>query len=849
MKKFFGRIKDKWNSGVKYKALFSFLVFLIVAAVMWIYPFKAQNISMRIHTEGVEDGTVLEFQIQNEDAYGKVQDFKTYVCNKTVLLKVNPEFLKMDSIRLFQGEYASKLTSLEVMTGNYGKEDKTLKTIALGGRVEQKGEGAEFSGELIREIRNSRRNNYFLKMAAAGILLFVWAVFVLYFILEKRFEKYQAASVCGILLFAFFYCVFMKFNHDNVVNYHGSKVQNEYLDITNGDIVAEQEFTAIANRISEIAVFFRLNDEPDCGIVMELVREKDGQILQKEIINPDSFDGEEVTYTMELDNYVSAIDEKFLVRLYCVENNGSGTVWLASSSEDTDLYGQLIVNGERKNKDLLHQIGYLRLFNLTYAKLFVVFFALLLSICVLCAGSEKHAKKVIWLIYASMLLFAAFKMMFYCHYVGKTPDESKHIAYVAYLEKENVIIPDLPEMRAISKIYDDGKVQIVSFSDGVNYLRHPPLYYQILRLVNAYEFHEDGTIRVEVFRLRLFSIGMAFLAFVLLFYIGFTRLKGGPHIHLLYTAVCVSVPMMTYGSAGLTNDTLTFLTVTVYFLGILRFAEKRRNALTYWLIAIGMTGTLLTKVTAGIMVAISAVIVLTYYLIKEKCYKELLSVRFLSTIPVYFLAVVFYLLLFKEYGTFQPGLNDIMSVESVRNSGFYTEFAYRDFRTFGEYINNYLRKFIGTWTGIASHVSLQKPENVGVGIQTAALSALWFIPLLYLLKTVRRNNTHAVGVISMYIGIFVTFLMQFVHAYNGYCSRGYEGAFQSRYYLCGMVLFAFAAATVVQNFEAGIDLKQFYGQKIKRVSFLGTIFFVAVLFYEDFVFFLLNFTSYVMYYR
>ncbi|MCD8338570.1 MAG: hypothetical protein LUD18_15130, partial [Lachnospiraceae bacterium] len=214
-------------------------------------------------------------------------------------------------------------------------------------------------------------------------------------------------------------------------------------------------------------------------------------------------------------------------------------------------------------------------------------------VCILMPESGQRAGGRCLFVYMILFLYSLFQMFYYENYVGRTPDELQHISYIAYLEEKDVLIPDFTEMISAAYLPETSALDDVWRLDWtneeINYLGHPPLYYQIMRLAKAIYFESDGDVCVvNIARLRRFSMGIEVFAILLIFYIGFTRLdQRKPCLHLLYALLTTSVPMMLYGAGGISNDTLALLTVTVYFLGILRFVEQKRDIKTYLLIAVG----------------------------------------------------------------------------------------------------------------------------------------------------------------------------------------------------------------------------------------------------------------------
>lgn len=463
--------------------------------------------------------------------------------------------------------------------------------------------------------------------------------------------------------------------------------------------------------------------------------------------------------------------------------------------------------------------------------------AALLIACVLVDKENKLSKVLIIAIYIFALIFAAGKMIFYSEKVENFPDESAHISYVAYLEQTNEFLPTFENMPMSTYTASDFETVTARFIDGtVNNLRHPPLYYHLMRISKAITFEDDNVYHIDIDRIRIPSMALAMMAFVLIFYIGYTRLRGYPLIHLLYSTIAISVPMMCYGLAGINNDTLTLLTVTVTAFGLLRYSENKRNVGTYLLIALGISGTVLTKMTAGIVVAIAALCVLGISLIKEKCWKNLISWQFLVTLPIYLAAVAYYMMVFVKYGAFQPELH-ALSEEYAWSTGFYLPVAERTVKSLYQYVFYFIDMFTKTWAGISSHISLLKTND----LDAVVFILIWAFPLMLLLD---KNNkpAHKNTVGAIFAGVLVAVVLQFINGYNGLLSRGYLGGFQSRYYLCAIIIFALAAALLLQN---AITTKNQNGNIIKNATISAAVVYIGLLTYGDFIYFILNYTNYL----
>ena len=265
---------------------------------------------------------------------------------------------------------------------------------------------------------------------------------------------------------------------------------------------------------------------------------------------------------------------------------------------------------------------------------------------------------LIILIYVMAFLFFVFKMFFYAQYYGRFPDEMQHISYIAYLEKNHTVIPDFNNMKILEQqnvgnvdpntlLNNKNIVQEYNFGSSTNYLGHPPLYYQIMRLSRAVHV-KDNLVSVNLFKLRCFNIALSSIGLILILYMGYKRIGKNPILHWLYATIIVSVPMLAYGSAGINNDSLALVGLAFFLLGLLRFAEKKRNFVTYLIISLGVFIAFMSKLTSGLVVTISLLSYLILIIIKEKNAWFLVSKEFISTIPIYIVTVAYFLIVDRK---------------------------------------------------------------------------------------------------------------------------------------------------------------------------------------------------------
>lgn len=468
-------------------------------------------------------------------------------------------------------------------------------------------------------------------------------------------------------------------------------------------------------------------------------------------------------------------------------------------------------------------------------------------------------------------------MFFYSQYVGRFPDEIEHVSYIAYLEKNNTVIPDFKNMRILqpqnstnTEINNKNIAIDYTFSTSLNYLGHPPLYYEIMRLSRAVQVN-GNIINVNLFKLRCFNMVLSSLAMLLILYIGYTRVGQKVILHCLYATIVVSVPMLAYCSAGINNDTLSLLGVPIFILGLLRFSNQKRNFNTFFIISLGVFISFMAKLTSGLVVFISLIIYVILITIKEKNARFLISKKFLATLPVYFITMGYFLAVHIQTGSLQPTYKSL-DYQGFLKSGFYVNVADRIHMKFISYALYFFQRFLTTWMSIQSHVALQKIGGI-FSINTIAELLLLVLPiiLLFQIKRTKRDASTMLVLISVYLGLAMAAIIQWLRAYSVYTDSGYLGNFQSRYYLCGIPAIALAVTFIMKNaFEKlTIDINvnereknmqhgkiidksilQYHGVKrrfdVKNpVLYLICLIFICMLLYEDFIYFLIYFKDYL----
>ncbi|MBW3087449.1 hypothetical protein KIH77_01640 [Bifidobacterium sp. 82T24] len=416
--------------------------------------------------------------------------------------------------------------------------------------------------------------------------------------------------------------------------------------------------------------------------------------------------------------------------------------------------------------------------------------------------------------------YAIFQFPLFTKYLGGFPDEQAHISYIAFLKYHGGLIPDFPDMH----IYQSNTSAVLMDSpQQFNYLGHPPLYYQIMKTLGGLSVN-GSAVTYNLLSLRLLSFCIGLLGVTLIFYIGFTRIKPIPLLHLLFAVAVISPANFVYGLCGVSNDALALLTVSIFILGIIRFYEKRYDIRTYLLIAIGISSTLLTKLTAGMIVAVMSVLIVGYTLLIEKSYNAIVRKEFLISAPIYVFPISYFAMLYAKLHTIQPSYAKFAFDEYV-TSGMYVPNDNRQVMAITEYIQYFFTKFLGTWYAIAGHVEVPRNGIKQFDISSIGMLLILLAPLTVFFYTKNRMQKFlSMGTISVLI--VVTY--QFITALKGFYTNGYPGGIQSRYYLCAMGFFALAliwmvSKLVVPSDETCEDLGSSQSSVLPRLTGTGTL--------------------------
>lgn len=355
-----------------------------------------------------------------------------------------------------------------------------------------------------------------------------------------------------------------------------------------------------------------------------------------------------------------------------------------------------------------------------------------------------------------------------------------------------------------------------------------------------------NTVTFNMVWLRLVSIAIGAAALGVLFYLGATRIPKIPLLHLLYAIVIVSPPNLMFGISGISNDTLALLTVSITLVGLVRFSERRYDWPTYALIAVGLSTSLLTKITAGLLAGLMAVLVLLHALVTERSMKAIANRPFLCTTPAYAVPLAYFAVVYARFHTIQPSYQKLAYTEYI-NSGFYVANDQRPTMSIIQYVQYFLTRFTSTWYTIAGHAPTPRGNITVTSPSTIGITLILVAPIL--LFALRGGRRHAL-LVSGALSVAIVLAIHIRGTISGFFANGYSGGYSSRYYLCMIGFFGLTIAylwrrwfvtpdrdgpdrplTTSSTDEAGVVR----GQSLTRLGTAMTIGFASLLVIDGFI--------------
>ena len=425
----------------------------------------------------------------------------------------------------------------------------------------------------------------------------------------------------------------------------------------------------------------------------------------------------------------------------------------------------------------------------------------------------KRKNIIILVIYFLAIIVFNLKIDNYQKRIAVFPDECSHIAYIAYLEQSNKLIPEFNNMKELSigsflkdndykqdreneeKIrngVNTGDDISIDFNENtINHLCHPPLYYHIMRLFNQVHV-VNNTVTYNLRNLRNISQILSNIGLILAFLIGYKKLKS-VLANLIYASLLITIPLFTCVGGAVTNDVLSLIGIAVFVLGMMRLEDNDRNNLTFCLIYLGIAICALNKITALVMVSISYIVINAIIVIREKSIKHIFCKQNLISIPFFATIFVYYIIVFIKCGTVTPSLMNL-NFDYYKTTEFYDSEIYVQGYTLKYYGKIFWKGFLNYWAGYGYYREIKSFYMV---IPSALIISFPFLNIIYMKAQKKKLDiTNITICLSSIIAMCIQFTRQCIEFYT---VSGYLGGNQPRYYLCVMPSFMLLISSIVEN--------------------------------------------------
>lgn len=669
------------------------------------------------------------------------------------------------------------------------------------------------------------------------ILAFVWAGYILAMVIDILHKKNKLnAKAIGTIIITIVLCYFLNIISGIEKTYTSTEnnIKNaEVSDMITKDSSFVQQFKSDKN-IMGVRVRFATYGTKIYGQYILTLFNNDMQELEEVY-----FDGNTLSdngyCTVFLEDTHSKGTYYFSIR-DADSKNESLAIWYSAKNEYAD--GTLSVNGNEIEKDMDFNL----LVDGPNTKLIAIVISVslyLLILMIMWKDKSKVLSKIsIEIIYVFAIIYTVFMLIFVWKYLSLGAyDEMAHISYMADMVKNPSFVPDYAKQyllvssnSGISDTYANTMALTQSFgtfvgkwTNTVSYLGHPPLYYWIMTPLNAVHFNNE-LVMVNLDRLRMFNVALTTLGIALFLYIGYTRIdKRYISLHFLYASMIVAFPMITGIGPTVNNDNLAVLIVAVFMLGIIRFAEKKRNKLTYFLIAIGITASALTKLTMCLMLVVCALFFVIKTIITEKNWKESFNKNFWWSVPIYLTAAIFYSCLFIKYGKIQISLTHLVSTDVFRTYDIvYKAPMLRTRMTFADFINTFKIKFLNQWS---AGVTWNKGAGGYFALNRLPFKLLWLSPFVALIRTKYKKSESDMRnfMKGFSFALIFTVIMQFIRAFKDFQFNSGHPGLQSRYYICVMPIMIFIICYELQS-RMSDNIFITTGQKTSKKMYINTAF-------------------------
>lgn len=381
-------------------------------------------------------------------------------------------------------------------------------------------------------------------------------------------------------------------------------------------------------------------------------------------------------------------------------------------------------------------------------------------------------KLILYIVFFSFILF---KTVYYKDNIrfGYPPDETMHLKYIQYVEKNDFEI-------------------VPSFEKMPHYLSHPPLYYQLLTLV----YDENISTKENISQYRTLSMMLYLMALLLILYLGFS-ITMGTLGHLSYLTLITAIPMHSYLGGSITNDTLAILGAIIAVIGIKRLVEENYHTFSYFMIGFGGFLAYFSKLTAALLLFLALVFFLVRMIYTRKWIQ--INKKQVLLLLVFLIPVLYYQAsIMLNYHALVPTYNHTHP-EAYLKSGFFVVEEFRQNLSHTQWFERMLHYIQGGWFGIHSHHSFGHPTWIGV-LGLVILHSIAVLALFLPSKKTQNSITN-IGKITL-LALFGVLIIQYFFSYKSHITSGYLGGLQPRYLLPFMFSFAIMASLFVERFKA-----------------------------------------------
>lgn len=455
---------------------------------------------------------------------------------------------------------------------------------------------------------------------------------------------------------------------------------------------------------------------------------------------------------------------------------------------------------------------------------------------------SKHNDLKIYLSYVILFTIFVFKMFFYAYEGFPIPDQEAQMSYIIYMEQNpDVIIPvfeDISAYDVVEKIVDGNTVYYkMEWTEEHCYLGHPPLYYKMMQLCDTVKIAEDGTVYIDFTRLSNCNIILTSITMIIALMAGYKLIgqkNNSWHYHLLYAAICTTLPLYGYIGSGPNNDNLCNLGVVIFWLGLISYVEKGYCYKTFWLVALGICICMFAKLTSGLIVLIATFIVIVMDIIKTKKLGIVFNKYFPTTLLVYLVVLVYFVCLQIEYGTFQPSYGMLVSAEEYTTSQFYVAEENRVILSFDDYFKHFFGGIWQTWTATyETNYMLTRDGWMSLGY--AIIMIIFLLCIIMNIYNSFKKKSEAINIeVAVGLSLAITLIYHFWTQYSGHKVGGYMGGYQARYYMPCIPIIAVGVVMFTQK------MREKVGSSYLKLETIITVVFSLLLIYSDIGYFVMN---------